>query len=101
MSKEYRMVEVCDNCGELLEHCICDEEVPNCDDCNECCECEEDEPDESEQEEFRLIGEAIDKIFEVFPCPDCVSETVIDLVLKFKEIGWKDHQDYIREMNED
>ncbi len=80
--------------GEYGE-CVCDG------DC-ECCECEEtDDVDESEQEEFRLIGETIAKIFDVYPCPDCVADAVIQLAYMFRDIGWVNHQDYIREMNED
>lgn len=77
--------------GEYGEY-VCDG------DCG-CCDCEE--PDDSKEEEIRIIGETIQKIFEVYPCPECVSEIVVKLAARFKDIGWTNHQDYIREMNED
>jgi hypothetical protein len=102
--KEYRLVEVCEECGELVEHCICDEydeyeDDCDCEDC-ECCEyCSDcdDEPDESTQEEFRLIGETIEKIFEVYPCQDCVADAVIELAYRFRDIGWTDCKDMMKE----
>jgi hypothetical protein len=97
--KEYRLVEVCEDCGELVEHCICDEYdecEDDCEDCAGCCDCD-DEITESTQEEFRLIGETIEKIFEVYPCPDCVADAVIELAYRFRDIGWTDCKDMMKE----
>lgn len=70
-----------------------------CDGDCECCECEE--IDDSEEEEIRVIGETIQKIFEVYPCPECVADAVMELAFRFRDIGWTNHKDYISACNED
>jgi hypothetical protein len=79
--------------------------------CEFCSECDDEEIDESkefdaeisdsEEEENRLIIECLDFIFESETCMGCKIGKITELAYRFKEIGWVDHQDYIREMNED
>jgi hypothetical protein len=75
---------------------IVDEE--DCENCEFYDECQEDE--DSLKEEERLITECFDVVFGD-ACIDCSINKIIDLVYTFKALGWKEHQDYIREMNED
>ena len=80
-----------DYCGEYGEYKCCD--------CEDCCDCEE--VDDSEEEEIRIIAEAIQDIYDVYPCPECVSDVLIKLASRFKDVGWCNHRDYIRAVNED
>ena len=68
---------------------------------NICLDCDEFDDDIEEALEAELIGEAVSEIFEALPCPHCVADVVSQLCYKFKEIGWVNHQDFIREINED
>lgn len=72
----------------------------NCE-CNMYLKCDEFDDDIEEVLEAELIGEAVSEIFEAFPCPHCVAEVLTELVYKFKDIGWDNHKDFIREINED
>ena len=72
----------------------------NCE-CNICLDCDEFDDDIEEVLEAELIGEAVSEIFEALPCPHCVAEVLTELVYKFKDIGWDNHKDFIREINED
>lgn len=65
-------------------------------DCDDCC-CNDVEV----VLEAELINEAIEEIFEALPCPHCVADVVTELAYKFKDIGWDNHKDFIREINED
>lgn len=72
----------------------------NCE-CNMYLKCDEFDDDIEEVLEAELIGEAVSEIFEALPCPHCVAEVLTELVYKFKDIGWDNHKDFIREINED
>nr|MDD3383945.1 hypothetical protein [Bacilli bacterium] len=67
--------------------------------CNDC-DCEEDYClDDSEKEELRLIIDCAEFVLDT-QCPDCVMGSIFDLAYKFKNIGFTDHKDLIREVNE-
>lgn len=68
---------------------------------NICLDCDEFDDDIEEALEAELIGEAVSEIFEALPCPHCVAEVLTELAYKFKDIGWDNHKDFIREINED
>ena len=72
----------------------------NCE-CNICLDCDEFDEDIEEVLEVELIGKAVSEIFEALPCPHCVADVVTELAYKFKDIGWDNHKDFIREINED
>ena len=68
---------------------------------NICLDCDEFDDDIEEVLEAELIGEAVSEIFEALPCPHCVAEVLTELAYKFKDIGWDNHKDFIRAINED
>jgi len=82
--------EVSEECEEWKEseEVVCD----NCEDCEippEICE------------EINLINEAAEMIENGDMCPVCLRNALYDLYIKGKNVGWNDHKDMIREINED
>ena len=74
----------CDECDEV----VCDNKCEDCE-INEVCE------------EINLINEVADIIENGDMCATCLRNALYDLYIKGKNVGWTDHKDMIREVNED
>jgi len=70
-------------------------------DCDDCCGCENEELSDSHKAELALIHSYYESLLATDGCPDCILKILVDAVNTFKEIGYKDHQDMIREFNEE
>jgi hypothetical protein len=96
----------CDyNCEDCEIHCKYDdvEEIQcNCPECT--CDNEPEYPEDWTDEmiaEYELLQAQLELLLDTKGCPDCLFDLLLDISNVWKNVGWKDHQDYIREMNED
>jgi len=68
---------------------------------NNCGKCDKPEIPDELIEEIRLIEETACKIKDNELCPVCLRNELYSLYIKGKNIGWNDHRDLIRQINED
>lgn len=93
---ENETYQFCDVCENLIEECLCGDKC----DCEDCCNCDEELSDE-QQEEVELISNYMKRIYDVFPCHDCLCEALIQLLYIGKNIGFNDHKNMMRKLLED
>ena len=95
-----KVIEVCEDCGELPEDCFCDEIDDECGcDCDACREVAE--LTDEEEEELRLIEEYLTDILQVAGCPQHTFEILLELAYTFKEVGFQDARDLMASVLDD
>lgn len=68
--------------------------------CYECCDCEDDELTDDQKAELGLIYDFYNLIMEANGCRECTLKAILNMANTFKDIGIRQHQDYIRKLNE-
>jgi len=111
---QYDVSPECANCDGCDEHCGCgnhdeeyidelDEDV--CSVCGEVdCDCGECMCDDCRSQRHddivnASVGKAFEKIMASEGCPNCIVETLFEMSLEMKRLGWSDHKMYINDCN--
>jgi hypothetical protein len=92
-----KFIQVCEDCGELIDRCICEELEDDICDGN----CENCELNDEEEDEFQIIETFVNRVLKTNGCPECIFDALHELAETFKEIGFSACKDMIQDCLDD